>query len=312
VCLGTVYFGTQVPAEEAGRVIHRALELGVNFVDTAEIYMRPRYGAAEEIVGKALLGHRHEVFLATKKRYDPGFIRTGAPTDHGLSRGQIVAAIEGSLRRLRTDYVDLYYPHQVDPAVPLDETLRAIEDLVQSGKVRYVGLSNYRASQVVRSLWLAEQHGYAPIVCAQVLYNLLDRDVEREVVPCCREYGLGLIPYSPLAGGVLAAKYSGGAGAVPAGSRAALGGYRTEGRPGHIPVLSERNVHSATRLANLAATLATTAATLALAWVLHQPLVSSVIMGASTVVQLEANVASAEVSLSAEDLAAIAACIDGS
>jgi aryl-alcohol dehydrogenase-like predicted oxidoreductase len=312
LCLGTVYYGTQVAPEEAERVIHRALDLGLNFIDTAENYLRPRHGIAEEVVGQALLGRRHEVFLATKKRYDPGIVRTGTPKDHGLSRGQIMLAIEGSLRRLRTDYVDLYYPHQVDPETPLDETLRAFEDLVRSGKVRYVGLSNHPAWKTIEALWLADRHGYQPVSCTQVLYNLLDREIERELVPCCDAHGLGLVPYSPLAGGVLSGKYNAGTEAVPAGSRAALSGFRTNGRPGHIPVLNERNLRASRQLANLADAFGETAASLAIAWILHQPLVSSVIFGASTINQLEANIAAADVCLTPDQLAGITACAEES
>jgi 1-deoxyxylulose-5-phosphate synthase len=203
LCLGTVYFGTQVTPEESERIIRRAPDLGMNFVDTAEIYMRPRYGASEEIVGKALVGRRHEVVLATKKRYDPGIFRTGTPADHSLSRSQIIAAIEGSLRRLQTDYVDLYYPHHVDLVVSLEETLRAIDDLVRAGKVRYVGLSNHPTWKVIRALWIADRLGLAPIIASQALYNLLDRAIERELILASQQFGLGIVAYSPLAGGVL-------------------------------------------------------------------------------------------------------------
>jgi aryl-alcohol dehydrogenase-like predicted oxidoreductase len=306
LCLGTVYYGNQVTPADAERVIHRALDRGVNFIDTAESYQRPREGIAEQVVGQALVGRRHEVFLATKKRYDPDFVRTGTPKDHGLSRSHIMLAIEGSLRRLRTDYVDLYYPHQVDLATPLDETLRAFEDLVRSGKVRYLGLSNYPAWKTVKALWLAERHGYQSISCVQVLYNLLDRTVERDVVPCCAAYGLGVVPYSPLAGGILSGKYDAGAQAIPAGSRAALSGFRTTGRPGHIPILNDRNLQAARQLANLAAAFGVSAASLAIAWVLHQPFVSSVIFGASTIDQLEANLAAADLRLTPGQLVEIA------
>jgi aryl-alcohol dehydrogenase-like predicted oxidoreductase len=303
--LGTVYFGTQVPEAEAERIVQRAIDLDVTFVDTAEIYMRPRYGAAEEILGRALAGRRHQVILATKKRYDPAQFRSGTPADHGLSGAQIVAGLEGSLRRLRTDYVDLYYPHQVDLEVPLDETLRAIGDLVRAGKVRYVGLSNYTAWQVTRSLQIADTLGLDRVACVQTLYNLLDRGVERELVPCCAEFGLGIVAYSPLAGGVLTGKYGDGATLPPAGSRAALGGHVVQGRPGHIPVLSERNLAVARRLADFAATRREAVARLAIAWLLRRPQVASVIVGASTVRQLEEDVKALDITLSEEDVRGI-------
>ena len=310
LCLGTVYFGTQVDEQEARRIINRALDLGVTFLDTAEIYMRPRYGISEDIVGRALAGRRHDVVLATKKRYDPAAYRTGTSSDHGLSRQQIITAIEGSLRRLRTDYVDLYYPHHVDPSVPFEESLGAFDDLVRSGKVRYVGLSNYPAYKIVRSLWIADARGFVPVACAQSLYNLLDRGAERELIPACQRFGLGLVPYSPLAGGVLSGKYGGSIDEIPSGSRAARGGYVVRGRPGHIPVLSERNVAIAHRLAAVAAEYGETAARLAVAWVLHQPAVTSTILGASAVDQLEQNVGAADIRLDQSTLAAIATCAD--
>jgi aryl-alcohol dehydrogenase-like predicted oxidoreductase len=310
VCLGSVYFGTQVAADEAERIISHVLDRGVTFIDTAENYMRPHHGIAEEVVGKALVGRRHDVFLATKKRYDPSFVQTGTPKDHVQSRGQIMRAIEGSLRRLRTDYIDLYYPHQVDPRTPLDETLRAIEDLVRSGKVLYVGLSNHAAWQTTQALWLAERHHFQPISCVQVLYNLLDRAIEREVTPCCDAYGLGLVPYSPLAGGVLTGKYNEGTHTIPGGTRAALSGFRTDGRPAHVPILSQSNIQVSRRLSRLAADFDLPCASLAIAWVLHQSAVSSVIFGASSVGQIEATLAAADVRLTAGQLAAIAACAE--
>ncbi|MBI2940419.1 MAG: aldo/keto reductase [Chloroflexi bacterium] len=309
ICLGTVYFGTQVAADESVRIIQRALDLGVNFIDTAEIYMRPSYGAAEEVVGRALEGRRHEVVLATKKRYDPRPHRTGGLGDHGLSRRQIITAVEGSLRRLRTDYIDVYYPHHPDPEVDLEETLRAFDDLVRAGKVRYIGLSNYPAWQVVEALWIADRRNLEPVACVQALYNLLDREIERDLVPACRRFGLGLMPYSPLAGGVLTGKYRSGESRPPE-SRAAQVGYAGRGRPAHIPVLSERNLAAAGRLAAFASERGETASRLAVAWALHQPLVTAVIMGASTVAQIEENVAAADLALTPDDVAAIAALAD--
>jgi aryl-alcohol dehydrogenase-like predicted oxidoreductase len=299
ICLGTVYFGSHVPRDEAIRVVHAALDRGVNFIDTAEIYMRPHYGAAEETLGEALLGRRHEVVLATKKRYDPAAFRTGGPGDHGLTRYQIVTGVEGSLRRLRTDYIDLYYPHHVDPDVATEEWLRAFDDMVRAGKVRAIGLSNFPAWKMMETLWVAERRRLGAPVCVQTLYNLLDRDAERELTPACRAYGLSLVPYSPLAGGVLTGKYRPD-GQPPDTSRAALVGLRQSGRPGHIPVLSEANLAAAQCLAELAADQGASPAQLAIAWLLRQPQVASIIFGASTVAQLEENHAAAELDLSPE------------
>jgi aryl-alcohol dehydrogenase-like predicted oxidoreductase len=305
-----VYFGTQVPEDEAARIVDRALDLGVTFVDTAEIYMRPRYGAAEEIVGKALDGRRHDVIVATKKRLVPPFMQTGTSADHRLFRGQIVGAIEGSLRRLRTDYIDLYYPHHVDPTVPLEETLGAFDDLVSSGKVRYIGLSNFPAWQVASAVGIANWRGFAPVTCVQALYNLLDRGAEADLIPCCDAFGLGLVPYSPLAGGVLTGKYGEREGSLPPRSRAALGGHVERGRPAHIPVLSERNLAAARRLSAYAEQRGKTPSGLAIAWLLRQPRVSSVIVGASTVDQLENNVASSNVQLLPGEIEEIQALVD--
>jgi aryl-alcohol dehydrogenase-like predicted oxidoreductase len=311
LCLGTVYFGTQVPEGEAIRIVHQALDLGITFVDTAEIYMRPRYNAAEEILGRALAGRRHEVVLATKKRLVPPFMQSGTLADHRLSRDQIILAIEGSLRRLRTDYVDLYYPHHVDPTVPLDETLRAFDDLVSAGKVRYVGLSNFPAWQVATAIGLAERIGLAPATCVQALYNLLDRSAEAELIPCCAAFGLGFVPYSPLAGGVLTGKYGGPEQPVPLGSRAALGTHASRGRPGHIPLLNTRTRLAARALADYAATRGQSASDLALAWLLQRPAVSSVILGASTVAQLDQNVAGSAAPLTSLDMAEIEGITSG-
>ena len=312
VCLGTVYFGSGVPEAEATRIVDRAIDLGINFVDTAEIYQRPAFGAAEEALGRALRGRRDEVVLATKARYDPGAFRTGTPADRSLTRRDVMRGIEISLRRLQTDHVDLYYPHHVDPVTPIEETLRAFDDLVHQGKVRYIGLSNFGAWQTVEALWAADRGRLASPVCVQTLYNLLDRSVEADLLPACARFGLSLVPYSPLAGGVLTGKYRAGA-EPPASSRAAyLGGVRDRGRPGHVPVASERNVAVAERLAGWAGERGLTAAHVALAWCLRRPEVASAIMGASTVAQLEENAPAFDLVLSDEQVGEIEALLDGS
>jgi aryl-alcohol dehydrogenase-like predicted oxidoreductase len=309
LCLGTVFYGTYVPADEAIRIVRAAVDRGINFVDTAEIYHRPDYGAAEELLGRALEGRREGVVLATKKRRDPDAFRSGGPADHRLSRHQIVVAIEGSLRRLRTDRIDLYYAHHPDPTVPLEESLRAFDELVRAGKVRYVGLSNYPAWQVVEGLWIAERARLSPVVAVQTLYNLLDRGAERELLAACARYGLAAVPYSPLAGGVLTGKYRPGA-APPPGSRAATFGQAASGRPGHVPVLSQPNLAAAERVGAVASELGLSAAQASLAWLLHQPTVASVIVGASNVAQLDENVSALEVRLDADALARLAAAVE--
>ena len=292
--------------EESIATIHRALELGVTLLDTADVYGQ---GANEELVGRAIADRRDEVVLATK--FGNRWFDDGTRTIDG-SPEYVRDAIDASLRRLKVDYVDLYYPHQLDPQTPLDETLRAIEDLVRSGKVLYVGLSNHPAWKTIEALWLADRHGYQPISCVQVLYNLLDREIEREIVPCCDAHGLGLVPYSPLAGGVLTGKYNAGTEAIPSDSRAARSGFRMDGRPSHTPVLSQRNLRVAQQVSRLSAAFGLSAASLAVAWILHQPMISSVIVGASTASQLEATLAAADVRLSPDQLAEVAAAAEES
>jgi aryl-alcohol dehydrogenase-like predicted oxidoreductase len=304
LCLGTVFFGTQVAEPAAAAIIHAALDAGVNFIDTAEVYPRPHYGVAESVVGRALRGRRHEVVLATKKRYDPSGFRSGTPADRGLSRHQIVDAVEGSLRRLQTDYVDLYYPHQVDPETDLEITLRAFDDLLRAGKVRAIGLSNYPAWLTVEALWIADRRNFASPVCVQGLYNLLAREVEHELVPACAAHGLSLVTYSPLAGGVLTGKY--GAGEAPPDSRAAHVGRTRDGRPSHIPLLTPASLAAANRLVAMAGELDLSAAQAALAWTLQRPQVASVIFGASSVAQLQHALAADEVTLDEQAQARLA------
>lgn len=308
LCLGSVFFGSGVSAEESTRIVHRALELGINFVDTAEIYQRPQYGIAEETLGRALAGRRHQVVLATKARYDPASFRTATPRDRSLTRREIMTGVEGSLRRLGTDHIDLYYPHHSDPVTPVEETLVAFEDLVRTGKVRYVGLSNFNGWQTVEALWTAERKRLTAPVCVQTLYNLLDRSIEADLLPACAQLGLSVVPYSPLAGGVLAARYRAGS-PPPSDSRASYAGARPSGRPGHIPVTSERNLGAAERLESWARERGWTAAQVALAWPLRRPEVASVIFGASSVAQLEANAAAGGLLLSEGDAAGVEALV---
>lgn len=310
LCLGSVFFGTTVPQPEVNRIVDAALDQGINFLDSAEIYQRPAYGAAEESLGIALEGRRHRVVLATKKRYDPRQYRTGGPSDHSLSRHHIVTAVEASLRRLRTDYLDLYYPHHVDPDTSFEESLRAFDDLVRSGKVRAIGLSNYPAWKAIEALWIADRRSLSPVVCVQSLYNLLERSPERELLPVCTQFGLSLVPYSPLAGGVLTGKYVADQ-PPPADSRAATFTHNAAGRPGHVPLLNERTLGAAARLGDVARALGISSAQASVAWVAHQPTVASVIFGASRVEQIAENVAALEVRLSPEDQVRLAAAVDG-
>src|SRR5947209_6905660 len=207
ICLGTMTFGHQCDEETSFEIMNKAADRGVYFLDTADVYPVPpspeTAGRTEEIVGHWLKGQRDQYVVATKCRIRVG---TGA-NDAGLSRRHILRACDESLRRLQTDYIDLYQPHSPDPDTPPDETLRALDDLVRQGKVRYLGCSNYPAWQVALALGISERHGWARFDCVQPRYNLLYREIESELLPLCRDQGLGVIPYNPLAGGFLTGKY---------------------------------------------------------------------------------------------------------
>ena len=202
LCLGTANFGNPTPEDESIRIINRALEAGINFVDTGNTYGQ---GHSEKIIGKALAGNgqRHQVVLATKFHYPVG----PGPNDQGNSRLHIMRACEDSLRRLQTDYIDLYQVHRPSDKVPIDETLSALTDLVHQGKIRYIGSTTHPAWQLMEAVMVSELKGYARFVSEQPPYNLLDRRIENELVPMCQRYGLGIVPWSPLAMGMLAGRY---------------------------------------------------------------------------------------------------------
>ncbi|MCS7045750.1 MAG: aldo/keto reductase, partial [Gemmataceae bacterium] len=223
ICLGTMTFGHQCDETTSFAILNKAADKGINFLDTADVYPVPpaieTAGRTEEIVGRWLRGQRQRFVVATKCR-----IRVGpGPNDEGLSRRHIMQAVEDSLRRLQTDWIDLYQPHSPDPDTPLDETLRALDDLVRQGKVRYLGCSNYPAWQVALSLGVSARHGWARFDSVQPRYNLLYREIEAELLPLCRDQGLGVITYNPLAGGFLTGRYQ-ALEAPPPGTRFALGG----------------------------------------------------------------------------------------
>lgn len=290
VGLGGNTFGRYCDAAQTAAVIHRALDLGVNHVDTADLYSK---GVSEEYVGKALAGRRPEVVLATKVGYPLG----DGPNEVGLSYRRVISHCEASLRRLGTDYVDLYYLHRPDPKTPLAETLRAFDDLVRAGKVRYVGISNHPAWQICEALWICDRRGYQPPIVTQDQYSLLDRSLEPEKIPFCRAHDVGIIPYSPLAGGLLTGKYRRGAEIQP--------GVRGHNNPNFQKQLTDRNFALVDRLAAFARDRGHDVGELAIAWLVANPLVSSVIAGATKPEQVEANVAAAEWKLTPEDLRAI-------
>src|SRR5262245_37266550 len=207
ICLGTMTFGRQCDEPTSFAIMDTAVEQGVNFFDTADVYPVggniDTVGRTEEIVGEWLKGRREQIVLATKCWGAMG----RSPNDRGPSRKHICAAIEDSLRRLQTDYLDLYQVHAPDPETPLDETLRALDDLVRQGKVRYLGCSNFQAWLLATALWTSDKSGLTRFDCVQPRYNLLFREIENELLPLCRHHGIGVIPYNPLAGGFLTGKY---------------------------------------------------------------------------------------------------------
>jgi aryl-alcohol dehydrogenase-like predicted oxidoreductase len=290
VGLGCNNFGRRCDQEQTSAVVGRALELGVTLFDTADIY-GPR-GLSEEYLGKALAGKRREVVIATKFAGPMG----EGPLWGGASRRYIFDAVDASLRRLSTDYIDLYQIHFPDARTPLEETLRALDDLVRAGKVRYYGCSNFAGWQVVEAQWTARAQHLAPLVSAQNQYNLLDRRIERELVPACNAHGLGVLPYFPLANGFLTGKYRPGEPA-PEGTRLASGmGER---------VLTEGNFAQLEKLEAFAAGRGHSMLELAIGWLASQPHVASVIAGATRPEQVEQNVQAAEWRLSAEERAEV-------
>jgi aryl-alcohol dehydrogenase-like predicted oxidoreductase len=290
--LGCGAFGRQCDAAQTAAVVARALDLGVNLLDTADAY---NAGVSEEYTGRAIRGRRHEVVLATKV----GRAMGEGPLRAGASRRYLLEAVHASLRRLGVDYVDLYQLHIPDPATPIEETLRALDDLVRQGHVRYVGCSNFAAWQIVEAQWVARTEHLAPFVSAQDLYNLLDRGIEAEVLPVCQRYGLGMLPYFPLAGGFLTGRFRPDA-AVP--STARLATARLYGQPLAAQVTTAANWARLAALERFAAARGRGVAELALAWLAAQPTVSSVIAGASTPEQVAANVAAVSWRLTADEL----------
>jgi aryl-alcohol dehydrogenase-like predicted oxidoreductase len=296
--LGTMTFGGRSSVAESEAILDRALDAGINFVDTANVY---NAGKSEEIVGAALKknGQRHRIVLATKVHGNMHPGDTLEPTQAGNSRRAIIEQAEASLRRLQTDYLDLYQIHRPQPETPIDETLRALDDLVRSGKVRYIGSSTFAAWQVVESLWVSKEYGLNRFVTEQPPYNLLDRRIERELIPAARTFGIGLIPWSPLAGGFLTGKYK------PKGDQ-------PEGRfadRSHVRAASlldnPRAFEAVQRLSGIAAEKNVPVSQLALAWTVQQPGITSSIIGPRTREQLEDNLAALALRFSREDLARI-------
>ncbi len=282
LCLGTMTFGYQCDEDASRAILDHAFEAGITFIDTADAYplgATGDHGRTEDIIGRWLTGRRDRVILATKCHYPTGPDRW----DSGNSRKNIVRAVEASLKRLRTDHIDLYQLHAPDPHTPIDESLKALDDLVRSGKVRYVGCSNFLAYQLARSLGRSEVLRVERFDSVQPRYNLLFREIERELLPLCREEGIGVIPYNPLAGGLLTGKHR--PDAPPAeGTRFTLGtaADRYQDRYWH-----EREFATIDRLRPIAEEAGMTLAELAVAWVLANPVVTAPIIGASRPDQLD-------------------------
>ena len=282
-------YGNTVDADSAADIVHAAVEAGVNFIDIADIYTK---GEAETVVGRAIKDMTRSDLVISSKLFWP---MSDNVNDRGLSRKHIFESVDKSLRRIGTDYLDLYFCHRFDPETEVEETVRAMSDLVTQGKILYWGTSVWEAEQIERAVGDAKAcEGYLPAV-EQPRYNMLDRHIEDAIMPTCDRNGIGLVVWSPLAQGILTGKYNDGA---PAGSR----GAETMWLAGH---LTEENLDKVRRLSDLADGLNISVGQLALAWILRRPEISSAIVGATTVAQLQENVAASEVVLTHESLAQI-------
>ena len=293
LCLGTMQFGWTADEQAAQRVLSAAFTAGINFFDTADIYSRWANGnpggVAEQILGRWMHQNgipRQQVILATKVRGNMG----GGPEDEGLSRKHILASVENSLRRLQTDYLDLYQAHWSDEKTPIEETLRAFDDLVQQGKVRHIGASNYAAWELMQALWSSDHNALVRYDSLQPHYSLVHRaEFERELAAVCRTYSIGVIPYSPLAGGFLTGKYR--RSLIPNSKRAS----------GAKRYFTERNWALLDRMDALAKEKGSGVAQVALAWLLADPLITSPIIGANTPEQLKDDLGALDVQLAPEE-----------
>lgn len=294
LCMGTMQFGWSVGEADSHQIMTATYESGVNFFDTADIYSKwaenNKGGVAETYIGNWMKQNkipRDKIVLATKVRGEMG----KAPNDEGLSRVHIMNAVEASLRRMQTDYIDLYQSHWTDDDTPIEETLRAFDDLVKQGKVRYVGASNYKAWELMQALWTSDKYNLARYDALQPHYNLIHREeYERELQDVCKTYQIAVIPYSPLAGGFLTGKYRRG-GALPESKRA-------EGRK---RAMTEKNFALLDEMEKIALFHKATISQVVLAWMLADPLITSPIIGATSIEQLNENLSSVHVKLAKEE-----------
>ena len=290
ICMGTMFFGNFTNEDVATKIMDVAFENGINFFDTANVYAG---GRSEEIVGKALKSKRHSLVLATKVAQSKG----SGPNDQGLSRKNILWAVEESLRRLDTEYIDIYYAHNPDPTTPIEETIRTFDQLVQQGKVRYVACSNFLVWQLVKALGVSERHNLARFDCIQSPYNLITRDIENELLPCCASEGIGVMVYNPLASGLLTGKYDL---SKPPEANTRFGGAKTG------PVEKKRywfpiNFQAVSHLKQIADTHGRSLTQFSLAWILNNPLITSTLIGVSSVKQLEENMKALDIKLATEE-----------
>ena len=292
ICLGAMMFGGRTAPEDSYAIIDKAIDQGINFIDTANRYS---LGRSEEVVGEAIKrrGRRDSLVLATKVH---GQMDAEDPNAQGNSRLHIIQQCEASLRRLQTDWIDLYQIHRPQSDIPIDETLRAMDDLIRDGKVRYIGSSTFGAWQLVESVYVAKGLGLNRFICEQPPYNLLDRRIERELVPMAQTYGFAIIPWSPLGGGLLTGKYQRGQ-PLPEGAR-----FSDQGRPGASRRLNDQVYDVVEGLQPLAREKDCTLSQFALAWVMQQPGVTSAIIGPRTMGQFDDNIGAQNVSFSDEEL----------
>ena len=299
ICLGCMNFGNSTPEDESIEIMDYAIDQGVNFFDTANVYSR---GISETIVGKGLKGKRDKIFLATKVH---GRMADDNVMAYGNSRRHIIEQCEASLKRLQTDYIDLYQIHRPQSDMPIDETLRALDDLIRAGKVRYIGSSSFAAWQLMESLWVAKELGLNRFVCEQPPYHLLDRTIEREVLPMAQAYGIGIIPWSPLARGFLSGKYKRGE-EIPGDSR-----FASDSSSSRPPQFQERAKQHFSDLGygvldvveELAKEKECTPAQIAVAWLIAQPGVTSPIVGPRTKAHFEDNLGAVDIKFTDEELA---------
>lgn len=280
--LGTNAFGKRADQHTSIEIIHTALDQGISFIDTANIYAGTE---SEKIIGLALEDKRQQTVLATKA----GLVKNQGPNGSGSSRHHLMQELEDSLRRLKTDYVDLYQIHTFDPRTPLEETLRTLEDMISSGKVRYIGASNYMAWELMKALSISEARNLTRYISIQCSYSLADRTPENELLPLCLDQGVGIIPYFPLAGGILTGKYNTNT-AAPTGSRA-------DTDPNFGRFLSDSRIQLGHTVGQIAAEQGHSPTALSLAWLMNRPAVSTVIVGATKVEQLQDNLTSISITL---------------